>query len=164
MTRGSRQVPVNEQTRRERIQKALDALDEGHESMRVPWREKYVSMPVIKLGLDACVLNPRSHRIKSQLESEPIIRAEVEADPESDVAQAAIRNFLANTPGYTALKEDLGHAGQSEPGIVTRDGRLINANTRAAALHELGKEYVELARILQQGERPGRGRGAETSG
>lgn len=138
-------MTANEQTRRDRIDKALEALSADHEKMRVPWRDGMESMSVIKLELDSCVLNPRSHRIKSQLESEPELRKQVEEDPESQAAQEGIRDLLTRTPGFAHLKENLGHAGQTDPGIITADGRLINANTRAAALHQLGNEYIEVA-------------------
>lgn len=137
-------MTANEQTRTERIHTALEALPRNHETFRVPWRGAIELMPVIKIGLDSVVYNPHSHRIKSQLESEQAIAAAVAADPDSEDAQAGIRSLLRATRGYERLKENL-RGGQKEPGIVTRSGRLINANTRAAALEELGEEYIEVA-------------------
>lgn len=137
-------MTANEQTRKERIETALAALPRNHETFRVPWRGSIELMPVIKIGLDSVVYNPRSHRIKSQLESEPEIAAAVAADPDSEEAQAGIEGLLRATRGYERLKENL-RGGQREPGIVTRTGQLINANTRAAALKELGEEYIEVA-------------------
>lgn len=137
-------MTANEQTRTERIQTALEALPRNHETFRVPWRGGIELMPVIKIGLDSVVYNPRSHRIKSQLESEQTIAGAVAADPDSEDAQAGIRSLLRATRGYERLKENL-RGGQREPGILTRSGRLINANTRAAALEELGEDYIEVA-------------------
>lgn len=137
-------MTANEETRTERISTALEALPRNHETFRVPWRGSVERMPVIKIGLDSVVYNPRSHRIKSQLESEQAIAGAVAADPDGEDAQAGIRSLLRATRGYERLKEDL-RGGQKEPGIMTRSGRLINANTRAAALEELGEEYIEVA-------------------
>jgi hypothetical protein len=137
-------MTANEQTRTERIHTALAALPRNHETFRVPWRGSIERMAVIKIGLDSVVYNPRSHRIKSQLESESAIAAAVAADPDSADAQVGIASLLRATRGYERLKENL-RGGQREPGIMTRGGRLINANTRAAALEELGEEYIEVA-------------------
>jgi len=139
-------MTANEQTRTERIHSALQALPTGHETIRVPWRGSMERMPVIKIGLDSVVYNHRSHRIRSQLESEALIAAAVAADPDSEAAQKGIRSLLRATRGYEPLKENLrAPEGQREPGIVTRAGQLINANTRAAALEELGVDYIEVA-------------------
>ncbi len=138
-------MPDNAQTRKQRIEKALAALQSDHETLRVPWRRQQERMPVIRIGLESTVLNPRSHRIKSQLESAPEALTAIEANPESEAAQAAIRNLLRATPGFEALKNNLKDDGQVQPGIATRDGRLINANTRAVALEDLSADYIEVA-------------------
>jgi hypothetical protein len=138
-------MTANEQTRTQRIDTALQALAQQYETHRVPWRGGVELMPVIKIGLDSVVYNPRSHRIKSQLESEPVIAAAVAADPDSDDAQNGIESLLRATRGYERLRENVRADGQREPGIITRTGRLINANTRAAALAELAEAYIEVA-------------------
>jgi hypothetical protein len=135
----------NEQTRKQRIEKALAALLAGHETLRVPWRGRQERMPVIRIGLESIVLNPRSHRIRSQLESAPDARAAIEANPDGEAAQLAIRGLLRATPGFEDLKDNLKDDGQVQPGIVTRDGRLINANTRATALRDIGTDYIDVA-------------------
>jgi hypothetical protein len=138
-------MPVNEEVRKESIAKALDGLGAEHETLRVRWRGKMERLPVIRIGLDLTVLNPKSHRIKSQLESEPSAKELIEEDPEGEGAQAAVAALLRATQGFDDLKQNLDDDSQREPGIVTRQGRLINANTRAVALRDLGEEYVEVA-------------------
>jgi ribosomal protein L13E len=69
----------------------------------------------------------------------------IEADPDGDTAQAAIAELLRATPGFEPLKQNLYDEEQREPGIITRQGRLVNANTRAVALRELNQEYIEVA-------------------
>jgi hypothetical protein len=68
----------------------------------------------------------------------------IAADPEGEAAQAAIAELLRATPGFEKLKQNLADEPQREPGIITRQGRLINANTRAVALGDLGREYIEV--------------------
>ena len=49
--------------------------------------------------------------------------------------------FIAErTEGFEDLKANLGEVGQNDVGVVTRRGVLVNANTRAVALRDLGKE------------------------
>lgn len=138
-------MAVNEQTRTQRISHALKVAGSTVETWRVPWRGAQEQMPVIRIGLDSIVLNPRSHRIKSQLESNTDAREAIEIHAESDIAQDAIASLLRLTPGFEDLKQNLHDEGQREPGIVTSDGLLVNANTRAVALREIGREYIEVA-------------------
>lgn len=136
-------MPNNLSTREKRIKDALDATEMA--PLRVHWRGKREELPVVKVELSSVVLNPRSHRIKAQLESDPKARALVEADPESEKAQDAIKDLLQKTPRFEELKENLNAEEQKEPGIVTSEGLLVNANTRAVALEDLDKKYIEVA-------------------
>jgi hypothetical protein len=131
--------------RKEAIAKALEGLPSEHETLRVQWRGKMERLPVIRIALDATVLNPKSHRIKSQLESEPSAKDAIEENPDGEVAQDAVAGLLRDTQGFADLKHNLADESQREPGIITRQGRLINANTRAVALGDLGEEYIDVA-------------------
>jgi hypothetical protein len=94
----------------------------------------------------ATVLNPRSHRIRAQLESHPR-SAVVQADPFADESQEIIREVLRrlDPDNFAELLESLRSSGQRDPGVVTRDGVLVNANRRATALYDLGEAYVRVA-------------------
>jgi hypothetical protein len=136
-----------EAARAQRIKKELEALEDQATTERValPWKDlPGQTFPVINLALDVVVLNHRSHRIKAQLASEPKRKA-VEDDPFSEFGQGIISDLLRHIDGYEDLKANLGEVGQHDPGVVTRKGVLINANTRAVALRELGKEYIRVA-------------------
>lgn len=133
----------NPQTRSKRIEEALDATTSA--PLRVRWRGRREEMPVVLVELDSVILNPRSHRIKAQLESDLDAQAAVESDAEGDRGQEAIRRLLRMTPRFEELKENLRTDKQREPGIVTRAGLLVNANTRAVALEDLGEQYIEVA-------------------
>lgn len=140
------------QARRERIAAALEAsLQESlAETLRLPWRDGDRVLPVVELPLAATVLNPRSHRIRAQLESHPR-RAIVEQDPFTDDAQDVLREVLrggatgSESDEYKAIRVNLAAEGQHDPGVITRDGLLVNANRRATALIDLGREYVRVA-------------------
>jgi len=138
-------MTANEQTRKQLIQQALDSLGPEAETYRVHWRGQRDRLPVIRIGLDATVLNPRSHRIKAQLESSVDAKAAIDEDPDGEAAQVAVAALLRATPGFEPLKQNLQDDKQQQPGIITRSGRLINGNTRAVALRDLGEEYIDVA-------------------
>lgn len=138
-------MAVNEQTRKEVIRRLLEDLPPEHETLRVPWQGEQARLPVIRLNLNSTVLNWRSHRIKSQLESQVAVAEAVLLDPDGDVAQEAIAQLLRTVVGFDALKQNIADEGQREPGIIDCNGRLVNANTRAVALKDLGQEYIDVA-------------------
>jgi hypothetical protein len=135
----------------EKLHKAAEA-DSGTERMRVPWKSKDVIVPVIELPLNAVVLNPRSHRIRAQLLSHPK-KGLIEADPFSSEAQALIADILIATDGFDELRTNLKEVGQREPGVITRAGILVNANTRAVALRRNGNHYIRVG-VLPAGATP----------
>jgi hypothetical protein len=136
------------EARRQAIEKAMEAFAEPGspmERIQLPYKDSQGGpYPVIRVPVDAVLFNPRSHRIKSQLESHPK-RELVESDPYSSEAQSVIHEILAQTEGFEPLKANLSEYGQRDPGVVTRDGLLVNANTRLAALRDIGIDYVRAA-------------------
>jgi hypothetical protein len=138
-------LAVSEEARKTLIGQAISAAGDHPETLRVPWRGSQQKMPVIQIRISAVLLNPRSHRIKAQLESDPKSAKLIESDPESDEAQEVIAKLLRETAGFEALKQNLKDEQQKDPGIITRGGLLVNANTRAVALRDLGIEYIEVA-------------------
>ena len=136
------------EARREAIEKAMLAfVEEGSakEAISLPYKDGQGGpYPVISVPVDAVLLNPHSHRIRSQLESHPQ-RQVVHDAPFSDEAQLVIYTLLKVTEGFEPLKANLSEYGQRDPGVVTRDGLLVNANTRLVALRELGFDYIRAA-------------------
>src|SRR4051812_33868621 len=124
---------ITDEARRELIQSALDAHDAGDAVADVYWRGAMVTRPVVPLPLDALLLNPTSHRIHSQLESHEQ-RQVVARDPYSEEAQKIIAAILRGSEFYEELLQSLTQEGQRDYGVVTSEGVLVNANTRAVAL------------------------------
>ncbi len=135
---------ISEEARKARIDQALRALQRDSERIPLPWQDGDRTFPVIKLPLDAVLLNPKSHRIRAQLESH--LRRKVVIDaPYGEEAQEIITDILRNTEGFERLKTNLGEEGQRDAGVVTPSGLLVNGNTRAAALRDIGKQYIRVA-------------------
>jgi hypothetical protein len=146
---------VTEAQRIQRIKELLAELNkvppEKHEVIRVPGPgNEPRHCQVIKIHVDEVVLNPRSHRVRAQLEDDPEW-AEHKDDPFSESAQAVIQRQVREArtrEEFATLKDSLSNEGQADPGVVTSKGVLINANTRAVALRELddpNKRYIRVA-------------------
>jgi hypothetical protein len=145
---------ITEAQRIERIQGLLRELNrvppERHEVARLPWSGgEPLLCPVITIGVDEVLLNHRSHRLRSQLEDDPEWQ-ELSKDPHSEPAQRALERHVrdARTPEqFTALKESLLRDGQTDAGVMTHNGVLVNANTRALAIREFedpSRRYIRV--------------------
>jgi hypothetical protein len=146
----------------ERINQLLAELNkqppERHAVEELPWGGGPLLCPVIKLPADEVLLNHRSHRVRAQLEDDPEWQAH-ENDPHSEAAQRIIERHVraARTEEeFNRLKLSLLDDGQSAPGVMTHDGVLVNANTRAVAMREFedpGKKYIKVAVLPQTAQR-----------
>lgn len=125
---------------------ALAEADKRHdaERIRIPWRTGEIFATVVELPVDKVVLNPKSHRIRAQLESSSKLDV-VADDPYGDEAQSVIEDLLRDAQWFADLKANLKDAGQLEPGVVTADGVLVNANTRCVALRDARIGYIRAA-------------------
>ena len=135
---------ISEEARKTRIEEALRALPRDSERIPVPWQDTTKTFPVIRISLDSVLLNPRSHRIRAQLESHPQRQLVLES-PFSEESQDVITAVLRETEGFERLKVNLAEEDQREAGVVTRAGLLVNGNTRAAALRDIDKKYIRVA-------------------
>jgi hypothetical protein len=128
-------------SRRSHIEKALAEYREepagSGETTRVPFRGSSTVLKVIEVPLDIPILNADSFRIAPELADHPG-RQTVLDDPESDAAQQIVADLVrASHRNADALKESLLIDGQDTPGVITREGKLINANTRCVLLRDL---------------------------
>ena len=105
---------------------------------------------VILMNADEVILNPRSHRIRSQLYDDQDWES-VKGDPTGESAQRIIERYVRQSrteEQFSDLKRSLQTEGQVDPGVMTYDGVLVNANTRAVAMRELENpdhRYLRLA-------------------
>jgi hypothetical protein len=134
---------ITDAQRKARIQELLNEINkmppERHETMRVHLTTGETLCDVIQLRADEVLLNHRSHRIRSQIEGDPEWEA-VKSDPTSEAAQRIVQDRVRHARSdqeFNELRESLVREGQTEPGVMTRDGVLVNANTRAVAMREM---------------------------
>lgn len=124
------------------IQQALSDFNSedpaARETLKVAFHGGMI-LPVIEVPIDLPVLNAKSFRIAPQLADHPDADG-VEADPDSDSSQAIVAQLVREA--HRKIEDLKGSliAGQHQPGVITRTGKLINANTRCVLLRELWAE------------------------
>ncbi|MGW4875672.1 hypothetical protein ACWEPI_03800 [Streptomyces sp. NPDC004262] len=122
------------------------------ETVTVDWNGQQIHVDVIDLPLNDLYLNPGTHRIRAQRTHRPDQDRNLDEAPFGEAGQDYLRTLLQATPSdpdlrdpaFDKLKEDLREFGQNDPGLVTHHGVLVNGNTRAVALRELGKQSMRV--------------------
>lgn len=142
---------MTSEARTEAILSALEAEDQSPQAERhsIPWKGGSERCTVIEIDLDVVLLNPQSHRIRAQLDSHDKAGS-VREDPFGDQAQEILAELLRASRGFEDIKASLLEEGQRDPGVITRKGVLVNANTRAVALGDAGKKYLKVM-VLPEG-------------
>jgi hypothetical protein len=141
---------INDQYRRDQIEKSLEVYydeqgDRGlKKTLSVEYRGHVKILPVIRIDPNVLLLNHNNNRLSAQLLDHPDNRT-VYGNPTSGQAQEVLADLLSKTDEFKNLKDELGQIGQQNPGLITRNGLLVNGNTRVVALRQLGKTGVDVA-------------------
>ncbi|MGI5503003.1 transcriptional regulator [Lentzea sp. CA-135723] len=122
------------------------------ETVTVDWNGQPLHVDVIESPLISLYFNPATHRIRAQRSHDPKRDAELDSDPYSATSQDYLKYLLQASPADTnrrdpefdGLLESLTKFGQNDPGLITHEGVLVNGNTRAAALRELGAQSMRV--------------------
>ncbi|GAA3533977.1 hypothetical protein GCM10022222_16720 [Amycolatopsis ultiminotia] len=117
----------------------------ARETQTVDWRGKQIHLEVIDVRVGDLYYNPATHRVRAQRSHDPRLDALVDEDPWSFESQQYLEKLLKVVPAdpqridpaFTELMQSLREYGQSDPGLVTVEGVLVNGNTRRAALVQL---------------------------
>ena len=131
-------MPVTEQDRILAIRKSLNTYKETN-SVRtadLQYRGEIKNLPVVRVTTSILLLNHDNNRLSAQLDGHPS-QSIVQSNPTSEESQNTLRGLLSSTKDFKELKRQLKDIGQQEPGFVTRQGLLIDGNTRLTALMEL---------------------------
>lgn len=126
----------------ERRLKELSDTGGARETLTIEWRGKPAHFDVIEMQVGDLYYNPATHRIAAQRTQDARRDALLEADPWSSGGQEYLDHLLKALPAdptkpdpeFAKLAESLKEYGQSDPGLITREGILVNGNTRRAAL------------------------------
>ncbi|MFF4771990.1 transcriptional regulator [Microtetraspora fusca] len=135
-------------------QRLIEAQETGsvRETLTVEWRGQPLHVEVIDMPVERLYYNPGTHRIRAQRSFDPAQDQALEADPWRDTSQDYLEYLLKalpsdpakRDPDFDVLMESLRDFKQNEPGLITREGVLVNGNTRCAALKELGVGHIRV--------------------
>jgi hypothetical protein len=122
------------------------------ETVTVEWNKKPLHVGVVEVPLRDLYYNPATHRVRAQRTHRPEREEALIADPWNSESQDYLHYLLLGKPAnpdeldpdFDALKESLQSVGQQEPGLITREGIIVNGNTRAAALKELKQTSIRV--------------------
>ncbi|WET79951.1 transcriptional regulator [Amycolatopsis sp. QT-25] len=117
-----------------------------HETVTIDWRGRPTHLDVIEMSVGDLYYNPATHRIRAQRSHDSSRSDLLEQDPWSQGSQEYLDFLLKALPSdlskvdpvFTGLAESLNDYKQTDPGLITRDGVLVNGNTRRAALLQIG--------------------------
>ncbi len=137
---------MNKATRIEKIEKIKEG--DVHGSIDIFWKDELKPMKVYKIPLDCLIYNRYNGRILSRTKS--LERSRNEINVESKEGSNIIEKLLweskpdRNKKTLISLKDH----GQEKPGIITRDGLIIDGNRRAMLLKKSEKYDYFKAVIL----------------
>lgn len=137
---------MTDETRREAIRKALEAYkaDGSNRTETIEYRDNQRNLEVVTINIDVPLLNPNNSRLRAQLLEHPQ-HSLIKQDYFSKTSQKILETLLSATEKYSELRQQLEDFGQQEPGIISRDGLLVNGNTRLTAVRELGLDGFDVA-------------------
>ncbi|MFJ1844674.1 MULTISPECIES: transcriptional regulator [unclassified Streptomyces] len=137
------------------VEQRLEEVHEGQgvpETLTVEFRGQPRHIEVIDMPVNQLFYNPGTHRVRAQRSHDPIKDAMLDADAWQDESQEYLHHLLTalpadpnkRDPAFSVLMESLREHKQNEPGLITREGVLVNGNTRRAALRELGVPSIRV--------------------
>ncbi|MFC1525171.1 hypothetical protein ACFL5I_02160 [Planctomycetota bacterium] len=129
--------------------KVIDAYIKGRKpepnlKLRVEYDRKINTLDVYRIPIKQLIFNIRNGRFASELKGKEE-ELKKKLNPLNKQDALVIRNLLLELDKNETevLKEDLKLHGQIDPGIITFDGAVINANRRMAVFHLLYEETGE---------------------
>ena len=146
---------LTSEARKDAIQKSLRSYHSSNSTRteHITYRGSGRDLEVITLSPSVLLLNHENSRLSAQLVDHPK-REKVLKDPTSEESQEVLTSLLKSTEEYKSLKDELKTFGQKNPGMVSRQGMLINGNTRLVALRDIGASGILVA-VLPEDAGPG---------
>ncbi|GLW30110.1 hypothetical protein Areg01_30500 [Actinoplanes regularis] len=148
-------VPPLAAANRALVEQRLAEVRDGRgvpETLKIEFRGQPLVVEVIDMPVAQLFYNPGTHRIRAQRSYSLEKDKALDVDPWSEESQEYLHYLLTTLPAdpekrdgrFDDLKKSLEDYTQLEPGLITRDGVLVNGNTRRAALKELGRTSIRV--------------------
>lgn len=146
--------PLADQNK-ELVERRLKEIAGGsgvRETLTVEWRTHPLHVEVIDMPVESLYYNPGTHRIQAQRSHDPERNKLLDESPWAPESQDYLHRLLKvlpedpskEDPDFSDLRESLRTDRQKEPGLITRDGVLVNGNTRRAALKDLAVANIRV--------------------
>lgn len=137
---------MTENFRAEAIAKALEVYKVNGliRTETIEYRGVATNLEVVTISPEIPLLNPGNSRLRGQLLEHPQYIS-VTTDPYLPESQKILANLLSSTEKFGELKKQIEDWKQQEPGIISRDGLLVNGNTRLTAIRQLGLHGFDVA-------------------
>ena len=138
---------ISDINRRGQIERSLNDYKEQKDvkkTLTLEYRGEQRTFPVIRIDPSVLLLNHNNNRLSAQLHDHSQ-KEIVYGNPTSVEAQSILADLLSKTPSFKDLKDELSQIGQQNPGLITRNGLLVNGNTRVVALRLLGVPGADVA-------------------
>ena len=137
------------------VEKRLKEINESggaRETVTIEWRGHPRHVEVIDVPVDCLYYNPNTHRIRAQRSYDPSRDRALAEDAWSEESQGYLHHLLQalpadpakRDPDFDVLLESLKEFKQNDPGLITREGILVNGNTRRAAMKETGMASIRV--------------------
>ncbi len=130
---------MNKESRIQNIERSRNEPDNLIGEIEIPWKDGLEPMKVYKIPLEYLVYNKYNGRILSRTKSLESQRQMI--DIESDQGRDLIAQLLWDSKvdrNKKTLESIKVSGGQQKPGIITRDGIIIDGNRRAMLLSKSG--------------------------
>ena len=135
-------MPLNKEARIQKIKEIKEQEEEAREPVRaeIPWKDKLEKMVVCQIPLECLIYNNLNGRILSETESLQTQKRKInpENEEDSNLIEKLLWESSVEKNENTLL--NISQLGQQKPGIVTRDGIVIDGNRRLMLLNELKKK------------------------
>jgi hypothetical protein len=141
-------------------EKQLDAYltkssAQDDQKLRIPLKGQPERLQVYRVPIKYLIYNIRNGRFAAELlAKESQLKRKLDPGIPEDAKMIQKLLLELNQSQTDALKADLGDNGQLDPGVITRDGAVINGNRRMAILtalhdetHDPKFEYLRVARL-----------------
>lgn len=130
---------MNKETRIQKIGEILARNDASLGGIEIPWQDDLILKQVYKVPLEYLTYNKYNGRILSRTKSLEQQGQQIEADTEC--GRVLLEKLLWDSDRESNKKtlESIGKIGQEKPGVITRDGIIIDGNRRAMLLARSGK-------------------------
>lgn len=131
---------MNKESRIQNIENSLKEPDNLIGEIEIPWKDNLESMKVYKIPLRYLVYNKYNGRILSRtksLESQHRM-IDIESDQGRELIEKLLWDSKVDRNKKTLESIKVPGGGQQKPGIITRDGIIIDGNRRAMLLSKSG--------------------------